>query len=362
MQDRIIEFIRANPAAPPSEDDFTALALDVFARQYETVPLYRRLCEARGVRPGQASDWHAVPAAPADIFKADLGDGLTDPHIFLSSGTTQGPQRRSRHAIASLDTYRASALEQFERMVLPDSPGRMSVLVLGPTRTSHPHSSLAQMFEWCLSEYGNDLGATTFDDNGGFDLAGAVDWLRSAASATQPALILSVSSALSPVIDELRKRSLELRLPADSRIVDTGGNKPSAAGSRVMSAKGLLKACWRYLHVPSYLCVNEYGMTEMLSQFYDDALLSRWDGSLLPRAKIGPHWTRTVVVNPTTLEPIPDGNVGLLRHLDLANWESISAIQTLDLAETCGRGFALKGRAGGAETRGCSQLLETILD
>ena len=359
MQDRTLDFIRRRDA---DDEDFNTLALDVFAYQFESVSLYRRLCESRRASPDSVNRWQDIPAAPADIFKTDLGVSSSREHVFLSSGTTQGTDHRSRHALASLDTYHASVRTHFERMVLADGPGPMSALVLGPTRVSHPSSSLAQMFEWCVEDHGNDVRATTFDAEGGFDLDGAVDWLQAAAASTQPVLILSVSSALSAVIDALRKRGLALRLPADSRIVDTGGNKPSAAGTRVMSAKGLLKACWRYLHVAGYLCVNEYGMTEMLSQFYDDALLSRADGSLTPRAKVGPHWVRTLIVDPATLEPVADGEPGLLRHIDLANWESISAIQTLDMGRRLGRGFEHRGRARDAETRGCSQLLETIID
>lgn len=359
MEQRILDYIARNDDA---DGDFDALALDVFRRQYEAVPLYRRLCDARGVAPQSVGRWQEIPAAPADIFKLDLGLEGAGRHRFQSSGTTEGPDRRSRHEVGSLTTYKAAALGHFERMVLADEPGPLSVLVLGPTLDTHPLSSLGQMFSWCVEAYGTDVRATTFDADGGFDLDGAVAWLRQAAAGKQPVLLLCVSSALSAVIDELRKRGLELRLPADSRIVDTGGNKPSAAGSRVMSSKGLLKACWRYLHVAAYLCVNEYGMTEMLSQFYDDALLSRFDGSLTPRAKVGPHWVRTTIVDPVTLECVGPGQPGLLRHLDLANWESISAIQTLDMGRTVGRGFVVLGRAAGAEARGCSQLLETIVD
>lgn len=367
MQNRIIDFIRAEPSPKPapSEDAFNELALAIFVAQYDSNPLYRRLCEIRAVSPTDVAHWRDIPAAPADLFKVAQrpSSSAAEPELeFFSSGTSQGIEHRSRHHVTSSATYRAAARAQFERMVLPDTPGPMSVLVLGPTRASHPHSSLAQMYDWCAADYGNGTQATTFDANGGFDLAGAVQWLQEAADKSAPVLVLSVSSALSAVIDELRKRGLELRLPADSRIVDTGGNKPSAAGSRVMSAKGLLKACWRYLHVAAYLCVNEYGMTEMLSQFYDDALLSRFDGRLLPRSKVGPHWVRTTIVDPVTLQPVTEGEPGLLRHLDLANWESISCIQTLDLGRSCGRGFHILGRASGAEARGCSQILESIVD
>ena len=85
--------------------------------------------------------------------------------------------------------------------------------------------------------------------------------------------------------EALRDRHGPCRLPADSRIVDTGGRKGTA---HALSPNGVLKAAWRWLHVPAYLCVNEYGMTEMFSQFYDDALESRASGRLSPRAVIPP--------------------------------------------------------------------------
>jgi hypothetical protein len=101
-------------------------------------------------------------------------------------------------------------------------------------------------------------------------------------------------------------------------------------------------------------------MTELLSQFYDDALRSRWTGKLGPRAKVGPAWTRTTAVDPATLRPVPHGERGILRHLDLANVESIAAVQTLDAGRSVGAGFEVLGRIEGADARGCSQLVSMV--
>jgi hypothetical protein len=67
-----------------------------------------------------------------------------------------------------------------------------------------------------------------------------------------------------------------------------------------------------------------------------------------------------VVVSASTLEPVADGEVGLLRHTDLANWESVSALQTLDRARRVGSGFKILGRASDAQARGCSRLLRLV--
>lgn len=347
-----------------SDRRFDELAAALFAHQYETVPLYRRFCETRGTTPARVTGWREVPALPVDAFKHGVTGGSGRPHVFLSSGTSAGAEERSRHALSTLSTYRLASMTHFRAMVLPDQPGPMAVLVLGPTAASHPASSLGQMFSWCVEEFGNGRVCIAFDAEGTVDVARALDWLGEAAAGTAPVLVLAISSALSAVLTEIGRRQLGVRLPADSRIVDTGGGKaysrPGVA-ARVLSPRGLLKAVWRCLHVPAYLCVNEYGMTEMLSQFYDDAWYSRHAGRLRARAKVGPPWVRTTIVDPTTLEPVAAGEAGLLRHFDLANWESVAALQTLDLGRDLGHGFELGGRAAGVERRGCSELLRGVL-
>ena len=354
LESRILEFIRA----PAGDPEFNDLALAVFAHQYERVTAYRRFCERRGVEPGRVRRWEDVPALPADAFKHGL-ETEDRPHVFLSSGTTAGPRQRSRHAVESLAAYELSSLSHFRVMALADEPGPLATLVLGPTAGSHPHSSLGHMFSWCSEHFSSENRLVAFDAEGRADIAAATAWLGERARGAAPVLILAVTSALTALFEALRDRHGPCRLPADSRIVDTGGRKGTG---HVLSPNGVLKAAWRWLHVPAYLCVNEYGMTEMFSQFYDDALESRADGRLSPRAKVGPAWVRTSIVDPATLEPVARGDVGLLRHFDLANWETVSALQTLDLGREVGAGFELRGRAAGAEARGCSALVTEILD
>jgi hypothetical protein len=354
--ERLIEACVADPSRTVGDEEFSAVALDVFAQQFETNRLYRRLCEMRGAAPASVDHWSRVPAAPADLFKEDLGieSGAAE---FLSSGTTQGTERRSRHVVSarSQELYRRSSVAHFSSMVLPDAPGPMSVLVLGPLAETHPRSSLGHMFRFVVDAVAHDV-AQPFDAAGRLDVDSAISWLEAAAASTRPVLVLALSSSITAVIEAMRTRKLDLRLPADSRLVDTGGSK----GGRTLSRAGILKAAWRFLHIPSYLCIGEYGMTELLSQFYEDAYHSRWSGGLEPRAKVGPPWTRTLVVDPATLEPVARGERGILRHVDLANFESIAAVQTLDIGVERGRGFEVTGRASGADTRGCSQLLQVL--
>jgi hypothetical protein len=339
------------------------------------------------VGPADVGRWQEIPALPAEAFKEGLtspapkaagvnsratgaatndatGAAANDGHakenervVFLSSGTTAGAGRRSRHELDSLDTYRLSAMGHFRRMVMADKPGPMATLLLGPSATTHPHSSLGRMFTWCVEDFSCDPSPVVFDADGSLDVDAAVAWLREREADGAPVLLLALSSALSELVAELRQRRLFIRLGAASRLVDTGGRK---GATKVLSAKGLLKATWDRLHIPPYMAVNEYGMTEMLSQFYDDALLGRVEGRIGPRVKLGPRWVRSSVVDPASLEPVAPGRPGLLRHFDLANCRSVSALQTFDLGRSLGRGFELLGRASTAEARGCSQLMAAV--
>ena len=71
---------------------------------------------------------------------------------------------------------------------------------------------------------------------------------------------------------------------------------------------------------------------------------------------------RSLAVAPETLEPLPTGQPGLLRHIDLANLGSVPAIQTEDFGRVDDRGrVLLEGRAAGAPPRGCSIAMELLL-
>jgi hypothetical protein len=96
-------------------------------------------------------------------------------------------------------------------------------------------------------------------------------------------------------------------------------------------------------------------MTELSSQLYETTL--REAALSLPatsRRLCVPGWVRAEPIDPDTLQPAAPGEVGLLRIDDLANFDSVCAIQTSDLARREGDGLVVLGRAQGAIPRGCS--------
>ena len=67
-----------------------------------------------------------------------------------------------------------------------------------------------------------------------------------------------------------------------------------------------------------------------------------------------------MVVDPDTLEPLPKGQTGLLRHFDLANRGHICAIQTDDVGRLVNGGFEIDGRASSGEAKGCALTIDEL--
>ncbi len=149
---------------------------------------------------------------------------------------------------------------------------------------------------------------------------------------------------------------LDARLPDGSRVMETGGFK---GRSRTVPRKELYAAIDSRLGIPSDRIVNEYGMTELLSQLYEPVLTGG------PRLHHPPPWVRTRVLDPATLDPLPPGREGLLCHFDLANLGSVCCVLTEDLGvehpEAEGHGFRVLGRNPGAEPRGCSLAMDDLM-
>lgn len=347
----VLDFITA-----PDGKDFNALALAVFAHQFDRNEPYQRFCTARGSSPDRVTRWQDIPAVPTVAFKElDLSCGPPQ-KIFRTSGTTRGQEKRGRHLVPDLRLYHASALAHFDRCVVPDGR-QLQVFALIPSPSVRPDSSLSQMAQWIITERGGP-GSQFFIDHTGIQLEAFAAALVQAQAEGSPVCILAITAALVAFFDWCATQQTAFTLPAGSRVMDTGGDKGQR---RPLSRNGFFHTCWKYLKVAGYSCVNEYGMTEMASQFYDNVLYNRFYHSNEPRYKIGPTWTRTLVVDLDSLQAVPPGQPGILRHFDLANCGSVMAIQTDDVGHLTRAGFELSGRVSGAEARGCALALDEFL-
>jgi hypothetical protein len=371
LRAQLLAVIAAGTGAALQDDAFDRLARAVFAHQFACNRPYRLFCERRGASPETLAHWTEIPAVPTDAFKAAAlvcgdpaeveaaaaraGDGHRSAAVFRTSGTTLGAGQRGTHYVPDLSLYDAALRAGFAAHLLPEG-APMRIVSLVPPPGEAPDASLSHMAGAVAADFGTARSGWYVSPAGGIDAEALQAALRDAEAAGEPVCILGTAFALVHWLDALRAAGTRFRLPPGSRLMDTGGFK---GRSREVTREELYGAVEERTGIPHAWCVNEYGMTEMSSQFYDGVA-----GAAPPvaaRLHAGSPWVRTQATDPETLRPLPHGEVGVLRHLDLANLHSVMVIQTADLGVTSPGGFRVLGRARGAEARGCSLAMDDLL-
>jgi hypothetical protein len=161
-------------------------------------------------------------------------------------------------------------------------------------------------------------------------------------------MLFGTALAFLNLLEVLGSRRLEL--PPGSVAMETGGFKGSG---RDTGKRALYEQLSLQLGVAIDSIWNEYGMTELSSQFYSNGL---------GRSHRAPPWLRFQVIDPDTNKEAALGKVGLLRIVDLANLWSVLAVLTQDLAiAQPDGGFLLLGRDPDALPRGCSRAMDELL-
>jgi len=355
LDDRVLAWMR-EPEWKRDDARFDALARDLFAHQFARCTPYRRFCEGRGRTPEGIQSWRDIPAVPTGAFKEVALRSFPaerEVHVFRSSGTAT--EKRGEAHLDTLALYEASLLPSFRRGVLPDlAPGaRTRVRVLAPPPAEVPDSSLSHMFGCVLAAFGD--AASGFDVRGGeLEIASLLAAIEDAAADGEAVALCGTAFAFVHTIDAIGARGARLALPPGSRAMETGGFK---GRSRELPRDALYAAIEHTFGIPPERIVNQYGMCELGSQFYDSVLAE--PGA--PRRKIAPPWTRVRIVDPETGDDAAAGAVGAIHVYDLANTGSVLAIQTADLGRTIGDGFEVLGREPGAEARGCSIAADAML-
>jgi hypothetical protein len=352
LDERIGRFIAR---ADGGEAAFDQLAVDLFAYQYAANEPYRRYCDRIGGTALSVHRWQDVPAVPTAAF-AQIRLACFPPErarvTFLSSGTTHAT--RSRLELENAKLYDASLLTHFRQRVLPDA-ATMQLVALAPPFSIAPNSSLSYMLSKISDVFGTPRDGF-FHDGASLDFAGAARALRQAEG---PLLVIGTAFGFVHFFDRCRDTGERFSPPPGSRVVETGGFK---GRSREVDRDELYGWFSTLLGVPRELCVSEYGMCELGSQWYDANLADIVAGRT-PRTnlKVGPHWAKTLVVDRVTASPMPDGDIGLLQIFDLSNRGSVAAVLTGDLARHSEGGFELFGRASGEPPKGCSIAVDAAL-
>lgn len=356
---KLLEWMRepASPECwPQDEARFDGLALELFAFQFERIAAYRSFCEGRGRTPRTVTTWREIPAVPTAVLK-ELSlrsfDAGRIAHVFRTSGTSAAV--RGALELDTLELYEASLEPTFRVHVLADlAPGeRIEMRILAPSAAAVPDSSLSHMFATLLPRFGTresgfDLAPDTVDPEA------LVASLRGAAERGRRVAVCGTAFAFVHLVDSLAARGERIVLAEGSRVMETGGFK---GRSREVGRGELHAAIEHCLGVPVSRIVNQYGMTELASQFYDTPL--RFPEG--PRRKLGPPWARVRVVDPVTGDDTREGEHGMIVVVDLANAGGVCALLPADVGRRVGDGFEVLGRAEGAEARGCSIAADEIL-
>ncbi len=355
VEQELLSWMRYEPEHR-DEARFERLALALFRHQFTSCAPYRRYCEQRRRTPADVAHWTQIPAVPTAAFKElalrSFPTAATR-HVFRTSGTTT--QERGILELDTLELYEASLLPSFARGVLPDLAGRAPVrfVILAPPPEESPDSSLSHMFGVLLRTRG-DVESGFFLRGGELDREGILQALARASQAPLPLALCGTAFSFVHLLDWMEKEGHRLELPPEARVMETGGFKGRSRSLERAELHGWIE---ERLGVPVQRIVNQYGMTELASQCYDTVLCRPGE----TRRKQAPPWMRVRVLDPTRGEELPEGEVGVIQVLDLANTGSVCAILTADLGVRVGDGFEVLGRAADAPPRGCSVAIDELL-
>ena len=329
------------------EENFEALALEVFRFQAENNPVYSDFLKALKVEPARVSQITQIPFLPVRFFKSHeikttdpIAIGFEAQAVFESSGTTGSVN--SRHFVKDLLLYEESFTKGFELTYGPIN--QYCIIGLLPSYLEKGNSSLVYMVDKLvrLSEhpqsgfYLNDPIAI------GFEQLAVV--LQELEKRKQPTLLIGVTFAL---LDFAERFSFSLE---HAIVMETGGMKGRRKEMIRPEVHEKLKNAFA---VP--VIHSEYGMTELLSQAY-----SKGDGIFNC-----PSWMKVLMrdeedpflVSMPRFQTVASIS-GTINIIDLANIWSCSFIATDDVGKlNADESFEVLGRVDGSDLRGCSLMV-----
>ena len=313
-----------------TENDFEALALDIFKFQYKHNQTYQQFCKLLKREPQQVSGIFEIPFLPIEFFKSRKLQTNTNPAqiIFTSSGTTG--KNTSKHYVTDLRLYEESFLKAFEQFY--GNPAEYVFLALLPSYLERTGSSLIYMV--------NSLIEHSADENSGFyldNLEELSEKLEELDKGSKKVFLIGVSFAL---LDLVEKKQFDLK---NTIVMETGGMKGRRKEMIREELHHELKNGFGVQTIHS-----EYGMTELLSQAY-----SKGHGIFEC-----PAWMRILIRDTEdAFSLLEDGKTGGINVIDLANINSCSFIATQDLGRIKNDQIEILGRFDNSDIRGCNLLL-----
>ncbi len=315
-----------------NDKSFEDIALSVFRFQAANNPVYGSYISNLRLNVDKIHTVSDIPFLPISFFKTKAiktGEWASET-IFGSSGTTGSAT--SAHHVADLQFYLRHAVRCFEYFF--GSIRDYHFLALLPSYLERTNSSLVAMIDHFIKQsesahsgfYLHDTEKLLWD-------------LQQLKTGKKKVILWGVSFAL---LDLAEKQRPDL---GHCIVFETGGMKGRRREITRDELHESLRDGLNARHIYS-----EYGMTEMLSQCY-----SKGEAQFYC-----PPWVR--VIGRDTSDPFQKGLQNQtcgINVVDLANWHSISFIETEDIGKSFENGtFEVLGRLDNSEIRGCNLMVE----
>ncbi len=350
LTEDVLRFIEAGVDSEISDDVFNDYCLRMFSLHYEVNPIFREFCDAKKVKPGDIDRWEDIPMVYNDVFKTHLVASFPlekSVMACLTGGTTSLTQRGRifRDEDGKRLVFTANRI-MTGSYLFPDFEAgrRCRILVLAPSPEMAPSMGMAIGIDQTRRHFGTEdsmflLGRSGILIN---DLLRA---LRESEASGVPIALIGATSAYVYFFQACKRKKMKFCLPAGSRICDGGGYRGRFGK---VTRDDYYAMVQDVLGIPNSHCVNVLGEAETATNLFDDSLRRVAKG--LPfrqRIRPVPPWSRVLAMSIDDLKPLPDGEVGLLAHWDLANVPTVLAVITDNLGYTTdkGKGCEMVGRA-----------------
>lgn len=252
LAERIFGFVRNAGSA-----DFEGLSLELFARQYETLPAYRRHCETLGVSPTTVGHWSEIPAIAAE--DATEPDAWRESEEFSSSSPT-----------LAQGLFRSALPELFD-------PLRLQLLV-GAVEGPSAGARL-------LGTLGRDAPQGSLVSGARLDAKALRSWLGARQRDRRPVSLVSDPAGFARLLGVLERRAVKFRLPPGSEAFCVLAFGATASAPKDSWSRPLLAG----LGLPAESCLRVFAGPRASTP-----LLEHVSGS--DRGVRLPHWVRTAPV------------------------------------------------------------------
>lgn len=309
--------------------DFEETALQLWNWQCQHNPDYGRICQDQ-----MPSRWQDIPAIPVALFR-DLSLTCFPPmaaaHCFRTSGTT-GP--RGTHLLQDTELYDLGAALHMQNCI--GGVPQQGISLVSPAADSSLGHMCRSFAPRMMQGFIPDVGVLSEECHRA---------LEQAEKEETPLFIPATAFAMVVLLEALGSKRFSLH--PSSVMMITGGFKGRKHQLSESDIAEQLEHCF-----PNIRIVSEYGMTELSSQLW----ATRLGEPFTP-----PHWMKVTTVDPESGQALPTGTEGLLKFVDLANHQTVLAVETRDKGVVFSDGtVGYRGRQQSAASRGCSLSVEEV--